>query len=265
MFKTMGAGALIGAIFAAADVYSTKSDRDRIKAEEEYGVAVAQAAVKEANDHLWNVRKTCYRSKKRVMNGLSLEDDYRVWTTQMIVDYLKKVESGEIKNSRLVIPVCEPVKFTNGHSRYGIDPYHLGVILGDGCITDTIIKYNNVMFTSADKEIVDSFAERYADIHSRTKCKPIDYIFKSPEFVDALKKMKLAGHRAESKFVPKTFLFGTVEERFALLQGLMDTDGSVDKRGHVSFTSVSEQLAKDVKFLVNSLGGLATITKNETG
>lgn len=216
-------------------------------------------------DHLWNVRKTCYRSKKRVMNGLSLEDDYRVWTTQMIVDHLKKVESGEIKNSRLVIPVCEPVKFTNGHSRYGIDPYHLGVILGDGCITDAIIKYNNVMFTSADKEIVDSFAERYTDIHSRTKYKPIDYIFKSPEFVDALKKMKLAGHRAENKFVPKTFLFGTVEERFALLQGLMDTDGSVDKRGHVSFTSVSEQLAKDVKFLVNSLGGLATITKNETG
>ena len=57
MFKTMGAGALIGAVFAAADVYSTKSDRDRIKAEEEYGVAVAQAAVKEANDHLWNVNQ----------------------------------------------------------------------------------------------------------------------------------------------------------------------------------------------------------------
>ena len=51
-------------------------------------------------DHLWNVRQTCYISKKRTLNGLSLKDDYRVWTTEMIVDFLKRKENGEKSHSR---------------------------------------------------------------------------------------------------------------------------------------------------------------------
>ena len=214
-------------------------------------------------DHLWNVRQTCYISKKRTLNGLSLKDDYRVWTTEMIVDFLKRKENGEKKTGHLLVPLCEPVKFTNGHKRYGIDPYHVGVILGDGCITNAFMKHNNIMFTSADAEIVESFRDVYPDIHSRTASKPIDYIFKSENFVKALKNWKLAGHTADKKFVPSALKFGTVEERWAVLQGLMDTDGTIDKRGHCAFTTISERLAADVKFLVNSLGGLATISKGE--
>ena len=215
-------------------------------------------------DHLWNVRKTCYISKKRKLNNLQLTDDYRVWTTQMIVDHLADEKSGKIKNSRLVIPLCEPIHFTNGHKRFGIDPYLLGVIIGDGCIVNSFVKHNNIMFTTTDKEIVDAFIKEYPDTHPRTSAKEIDYVFKSKEFVDALKNWKLAGHKADEKFVPFVFKAGTVEERWAILQGLMDTDGTIDKRGHCSFTTISEQLAKDVKFLVNSLGGLATIGKGET-
>ena len=120
------------------------------------------------------------------------------------------------------------------------------------------------MFTTVDDEIVQAYANAGYDVHPRTSYKPSDYIFKSPEFVEALRKWKLYGHKADSKFVPRVFKFGTVEERFAILQGLMDTDGTIDKRGHCSFTTISKQLAEDVKFLVNSLGGLATITKGET-
>lgn len=216
-------------------------------------------------DHLWNVRKTCYISKKRHLHNSELADDYRVWTTEQIVGYLDKVKSGKVKNSRLVIPVCEPVQFTIGKKIRGIDPYLLGIILGDGCITEYFMKSNNVMFTTADEEIVQAFKDAgYTDVHSRTASKPIDYIFKSKEFVDTLKRLKLAWHKAYDKFVPTSYLFGTKEERLAVLQGLMDTDGTIDKRGHCSFASVSEQLAKDVKFLVNSLGGLATISRGES-
>lgn len=215
-------------------------------------------------DHAWNVRQTCYRSKKRIMTGAELKDDWRVWTTKMIVDRIDKRKSGEKKNGHLVIPVCQPVKFTISSKDYGIDPYLLGVILGDGCIVDSIVKHDNVMFTTEDKEIVQSFIDAGYNAHSRTSYKSIDYIFKSPEFVDALKKWKLYGHKADEKFVPRVFKFGTVEERFAILQGLMDTDGTIDKRGHCSFTTTSRRLAEDVKFLVNSLGGLATISEGES-
>lgn len=217
-----------------------------------------------SSDHPWNIRRTCYATKKRHLNNGELRDDWHVWTTEMIVDFLKKRESGELKNGHIVVPLCEPVKFTNSQKRYGVDPYLLGVILGDGCITDNFVKYNNICITTDDAEIVGAFKEAGYDIHLRQKKNSIDYVFKAPDLVEILTKWKLAGHNASSKFVPRVFYYGTVEERFAILQGLMDTDGSIDKRGHCSYTTISEQLAKDVKYLVNSLGGLATISKGET-
>ena len=222
-------------------------------------------------DHLWNIRKTCYRSKKRILNGLSLSDDYRVWTTQMIVDHLTNLKNGEVKNSKLLIPLCEPVKFTRacGNRRYKptSSPYVIGAILGDGCITDNIKAGSyDATLCSADIGIVEEFENagidmsNYAQKENNAAC---DYRIKDEELRNDLDGLNLYGHNAFSKFIPDYYKFGTLETRWAILQGLMDTDGTVDKRGHCVFATVSEQLAKDVKFLVNSLGGLATINKHE--
>lgn len=222
-------------------------------------------------DHLWNVRKTCYRSKKRIINGLSINDDYRVWTTQMIVEHLTKQKSGEIKNSKLLIPLCEPIKFTrswgNRHYKPSSSPYVIGAILGDGCITDNIKKGSyDATLCSADEGIVKEFENagidmtNYAQKQGSTAC---DYRIKDNRLRNDLEGLKLYGCDAFNKAVPDFYKFGSIDTRWAILQGLMDTDGTVDKRGHCSFATVSEQLAKDVKFLVNSLGGLATVNKHE--
>ena len=222
-------------------------------------------------DHLWNVRKTCYRSKKRIINGLSINDDYRVWTTQMIVEHLTKQKSGEIKNSKLLIPLCEPIKFTrswgNRHYKPSSSPYIIGAILGDGCITDNIKKGSyDATLCSADEGIVKEFENagidmtNYAQKQGSTAC---DYRIKDNRLRNDLEGLKLYGCDAFNKAVPDFYKFGSIDTRWAILQGLMDTDGTVDKRGHCSFATVSEQLAKDVKFLVNSLGGLATVNKHE--
>lgn len=222
-------------------------------------------------DHLWNVRKTCYRSKKRILNGLSLAGDYRVWTTQMIVDHLTKLKNGEIKNSKLLIPLCEPIKFTRSWGKYhykpASSPYVIGAILGDGCITNNIKNgAYDAMLCCADAGIVEEFRNagldmsNYAQKQGSIAC---DYRIKNEELRNDLEGLKLYGHDAFTKFVPDFYKFGTIETRRAVLQGLMDTDGTVDKRGHCAFATVSEQLAKDVKFLVNSLGGLATVNKHE--
>ena len=222
-------------------------------------------------DHLWNVRKTCYRSKKRIINGLSINDDYRVWTTQMIVEHLTKQKSREIKNSKLLIPLCEPIKFTrswgNRHYKPSSSPYVIGAILGDGCITDNIKKGSyDAMLCSADEGIVKEFENagidmtNYAQKQGSTAC---DYRIKDNRLRNDLEGLKLYGCDAFNKAVPVFYKFGSIDTRWAILQGLMDTDGTVDKRGHCSFATVSEQLAKDVKFLVNSLGGLATVNKHK--
>ncbi len=220
-------------------------------------------------DHLWNVRKTCYRSKKRILNGLSLSDDYRVWTTQMIVDHITKLKSGEIKNSKLFVPLCEPIKFTRpygkNHYKPTSSPYVIGAILGDGCITNSIKAGSyDAMLCTADDEIVNEFEKSGVDMSNYTQKQDsiaCDYRIKDDNLRKDLDGLKLYGHDAFSKFVPDCYKFGTLETRWAVLQGLMDTDGTVDNRGHCSFSTVSEHLAKDVKFIVNSLGGLATINR----
>lgn len=71
----------------------------------------------------------------------------------------------------------------------------------------------------------------------------------------------LLGKRSWKKHVPREYLFNSVEVRIAVLRGLMDTDGTVDDRrgrntgGHIEFCTTSPLLAKDVEFLVRSLGG----------
>lgn len=218
--------------------------------------------VESSYDHAWNVRRTCYASKKRHLNNLDLKDDWTIYTTQMIVDFLDKKKSGELKHGHLIIPIADPVKFTISHPNDVIDTYILGLLLGDGCMIDTFTDHHNVMLSSEDDEILDYLRGCGYNLKHRSG---YDYVIKCPEIVEKLKKFGLAGCKSISKFVPNVFKFGTIDERLALLQGLMDTDGTIDSRGHCSFSSISRQLAEDVKFLVSSLGGIATISKNKAG
>jgi hypothetical protein len=74
-----------------------------------------------------------------------------------------------------------------------------------------------------------------------------------------LAELGLMGSRSRDKAVPEAYLNAPIAARLALLQGLLDTDGTVNKRGaDVSFASSSRRLALDVAWLVRSLGGRAT-------
>ncbi|HEY8739665.1 MAG TPA: replicative DNA helicase [Candidatus Dormibacteraeota bacterium] len=57
-----------------------------------------------------------------------------------------------------------------------------------------------------------------------------------------------------NKHVPRTYQEASTAQRLALLQGLMDTDGTIDVRGHAEFTSTTRKLAQDVLELLRGLG-----------
>lgn len=64
---------------------------------------------------------------------------------------------------------------------------------------------------------------------------------------------------SQDKTIPQDALYGSVAQRTALLQGLMDGDGSIAQNGGCSYSTSSTQLALQVQELVQGLGGIATV------
>src|SRR5471030_1296532 len=67
------------------------------------------------------------------------------------------------------------------------------------------------------------------------------------------------GLHSPDKFIPQLYRNACRSARLDLLQGLLDTDGWVEKFGAIRFCTVSCRLARDVQDLVRSLGGWCTI------
>lgn len=86
----------------------------------------------------------------------------------------------------------------------------------------------------------------------------------SNKLKNELANLGLWGRRAPTKFIPDDYLYSSIEDRLSLLQGLMDTDGTVKENGEASFSTCSLQLCEGVAHLVRSLGG-RTFQKERSG
>jgi deoxycytidine triphosphate deaminase len=71
-----------------------------------------------------------------------------------------------------------------------------------------------------------------------------------PSLSAVLGSMRLGGN----KHVPEAYLIGSTDQRLALLQGLMDSDGYVDRHGRCEFSSMREELSNAAAELAASLG-----------
>lgn len=228
------------------------------------------------SDHVWKIKKTNHTTKKRLLNKGGVEDDWRLWTMEMIMSHIDKCNDGTFFMKypiNLLIPLCSPVSFTKPFGNYykpRTDPYIIGAILGDGCVTDCMLDhFNGVMFTSADDDIVEEFIKAGYDMSRKKKARPNnlawDYLIKDDALINDITGLKLAGCDSKSKFIPDIFKYGSIETRWALVQGMMDTDGYIDSRGHCSYTTISPQLAEDMAFVLRSLGAYVTVSKKKAG
>lgn len=214
--------------------------------------------------HLWNVHQAGKRTKRTDLNGDKMNE--RVKPTKWIFEWVEKHKQGSYKGRSLIIPLTSPVKFaisTVAARKNIIEPYVLGALLGDGCISK---KYPEL--TTMDQDIIDRFTVYGYDmskISKKADSKATQYYIYSDKLAKAIKKLNLTGCTSINKFIPDLYKYATVEERIELMQGLMDTDGYVDDRGHMSYSTISKQLAEDVAFIVRSLGGVATIKKGAAG
>lgn len=220
-------------------------------------------------DHLWLVKKTCATLKMR-NESFNDEDVFRgkIMTTAQIIDFFDKKsnnpESSTLKVQNLLVPLCSPITFTIGKAaNHKIHPYILGVLLGDGSITG--VNHNGLSYTSNDPCISEKIIGLGYDIRVGVEKEGIAGVYsfvKPKEMWAELDRLGLKGKYSHNKFIPKQYKTSSIQNRIEIIQGLMDTDGYVDDRGHMSYTTTSEILAKDFQFIIRSLGGRATISKS---
>lgn len=216
--------------------------------------------------HLWVCHESRKKLKRAKLNGVSTD---RVWRTVDMYNWYQRKKEGMYDGMNLIIPLTEPVRFTPGAKKMPVDPYILGAIIGDGCITNSVMSNNYVEFINEDEEIVQRFIKCGYDMskwYAKSKDSQVkNYRIYDNSLIKALKDLGIAGNCSLTHFIPVSYKLASIEDRINLMQGLIDTDGYVDSRGHITYTTISKQLAEDVAFIVRSLGGVATITKNQAG
>lgn len=189
-------------------------------------------------EHLWRVMTPNWKHRGQGWKVLELQE---------LVDKGLQYTNG---NNKWYIPMVTPVDFDVRELR--CNPYIMGYILGNGHLP-------HYQISVPDQETVDRLNALMTlplKPTSSTECgEKIDYTIKCPLVRDAIDYYGLRDCRANSKFVPRDFLFNTIENRLGLLQGLLDSDGSPLANAGVEFCSASDQLASDMVFLVQSFGG----------
>jgi phosphate starvation-inducible PhoH-like protein len=202
-------------------------------------------------EHLWAVATRDDRRRGKPV---------RVLETREMIGQLRAAH-----DHRFELPLVRPVELEP--QDVPMDPYALGLLLGDGCLTTSTTPSS----TTADPELAVALEAALDGIHLHRK-KQVDdalrhvaghrggVIVSNPVTV-VLRALGLAGTGSNTKFVPERYLHNSSGVRLAVLQGLLDTDGGpVTQRGRtcrIQYGTNSARLRDDVVFLVRSLGGVA--------
>ena len=139
------------------------------------------------------------------------------------------------------------------YKEVSIDPYLLGLILGDGCLGYANSK--GVLFSSTVKD--QKTYERLLNTKIR-EYKNNNCFIESINIKNKLIELGLYKTKSDNKFIPDIYKYNSKEVRLEILKGLMDTDGSAFSSG-IEYISKSKQLAEDVLWIGRSLGIRGTL------
>lgn len=208
-----------------------------------------------SEDHLNQVHIKKFASAK-TFSSFTLEEK-TLTTLELLEEQLSVQDPNGSNRPLLWVENIQPMVLPYNENLL-IDPYTVGVLLGDGSMNgkttgqvpvvltahkDDWLTYETVLPYPLGKAYTD---KRNPNVVYRT-------IIGINQFVSA---HGLSTH-GDDKSIPEDYLFGSIEQRLALLQGLMDTDGTCTADGKASFSSNSKLLVEGVMWLVRSLGGTA--------
>ena len=217
------------------------------------------------DEHLWTVYTSKQRSK--------FDDGHSV--TPMVLSTQEMVDRGVVRtydidsreHLKFFIPMNGAVNWSE--KKYGVDPYIVGAFIGNGCL-----KANVLSFSSNDIETVSKLTKLlFSDGFVKHKGSYTYYFLNNNAKFNAkyIQTKNIFGEMSEiydkyshEKRIPHNYMFGSIEQRWKLVQGLFDTDGTVsnDNRFRVTYSSSSESLVHDIQKVLYSLGISSTISKH---
>jgi hypothetical protein len=185
-------------------------------------------------EHLWTV--SSYHSHTG-FTTLSLEE---ILDRGIYVETEATERNPKGRRLKYYLPNIGPVH--KAEKFVPVAPYAMGVWLGDGT-------RNFGSVTNVDQEVWDNLGYTYTITNSQTKT--------AYGLVTDLKKIDGIAHSCGShdKYIPSIYLENSIEVRMELLRGLMDTDGTIDAKGRLTYYTVSSRLRDDFIYLIRSLGG----------
>jgi len=189
-------------------------------------------------------------------NNLTRYEEKNLTTKELLSEKLihtRTSKRGTSSKHLVWIKNTEPMQYSE--KDFSIDPYLLGLMLGDGSIRKdgSCVLHGEMADIEFYKQHIDEkLGSEYLD---KRNGKVISLSIKN--IYSRFEKLDLRGIKMSEKFVPDIYKFGSIEQRLSLLQGLLDTDGTISKTSRISFSNTSPQLIKDVQDIVRSLGGIA--------
>lgn len=189
--------------------------------------------IKADKDHIWTV-------------GYSGCKDKRIdLTTSELVPFIDRKRKQGIA---VFVDVCNPIEYDK--KQLPIDPYTLGVWLGDGnkcdgritCYIDDYQNYEDNFPYDVDTLIPDN----------RSK-------FTGRFNVKGLNKLIRENNLKNNKHIPSEYIRSSIEDRIELIRGLMDSDGYIPKKGNTcQFYQKNEEFIDNVRFILSTLGVKST-------
>lgn len=188
----------------------------------------------------------CYQVDFKTVSVIC--DENHIWNVR-----IGKTQSRPFKNylTKDLINLRSKKKvFKSGVVKYNkktnLPPYTIGVWLGDGTSSQGT-------FTTVDEEILTYIEEEGFKIKKHNR--------KYKYGIHGLYNILRVNNLLNNKHIPEGFFTATFEERLGLIQGLMDTDGTITKKGSCEFVQKDYNIINGLRILLATLGIKCTITK----
>lgn len=204
-----------------------------------------------------NGTRDVYEAQLSSGGTLRLTDDHRVLASRRMSGrrVTEVVPFSEVRTRNSFGWLVSPPPLQFPERDLPLPPYYVGAMIGDGSI-----RTGDLRFTNIDQPVLNRVFRESGIEWERLGSRPTYRAklgYHGPLRSPHIRSFgSLVDVPCGKKFVPDEYKYSSVEQRRALLAGLIDTDGGASGGG-LEFCSKSRRLVEDVSWLTLSLGGRA--------